>query len=59
MTDQTLYKRWLTDLINRRIEGTYWDFKRCHHTNKADLVHDVLCLANAKPFWQEIFDIWS
>ncbi|MCY4515489.1 MAG: ATP-binding protein [Candidatus Tectomicrobia bacterium] len=35
-------------LLARRSEGTYWDFKRCHHTNKAHLIHDVLCLANAK-----------
>ena len=35
-------------LIARRSEGTYWDFKRIHHTNKSDLFHDVLCLANAK-----------
>ncbi len=35
-------------LVERRSEGTYWDFKRCHHTNKADLIHDILCLANAK-----------
>ncbi len=35
-------------LIVRRSEGTYWDFKSCHHTNKADLIHDILCLANAK-----------
>ena len=34
-------------LVARHSEGTYWDFKRCHHTNKADLIHDVLCLANA------------
>ena len=34
-------------LLARRSEGTYWDFKRCHHTHKADLIHDVLCLANA------------
>ena len=34
-------------LINRRCEGTHWDFKRRHQTNRADLIHDVLCLANA------------
>ena len=35
-------------LIARRSEGTYWDFKRCHHANSADLIHDILCLANTK-----------
>ena len=35
------------NLIDRRTEGTYWDFKRQHHENSAELIHDVLCLANA------------
>lgn len=35
------------DLIARRSEGVYWDFKRKHHVNCGDLIHDVLCLANA------------
>jgi hypothetical protein len=27
-------------------EGDYWDFKRCHHTNTADLLHDIICMSN-------------
>ena len=38
----------ISALISRKAEGTYWDFKREHHKNKADLIHDILCLANAK-----------
>ena len=38
----------VSTLINRKTEGTYWDFKRKHHKDTADLIHDVLCLANAK-----------
>ena len=38
----------IASLIARRVEGTSWDFKRCHHANRADLIHDILCLANAK-----------
>ena len=38
----------ISTLINRKAEGTYWDFKREHHKCKSDLIHDVLCLANAK-----------
>ena len=34
-------------LVQTRREGVYWDFKRQHHTNKTDLLHDILCLANA------------
>ena len=37
----------IQDLISRRSEGVYWDFKVIHHANTGDLVHDVLCLANA------------
>ncbi len=36
------------DLIDRGSEGVYWDFKLKHHLNTGDLVHDVLCLANAE-----------
>ena len=34
-------------LIGRRSEGAYWDFKLEHHSNTGNLIHDVLCLANA------------
>jgi len=29
-------------------EGVYWDFKQQHHDSKTDLLHDILCLANAE-----------
>ena len=48
MTEQDALHEIILTLINRRIEGTYWDFKRAHHNSNADLIHDVLCLANAK-----------
>lgn len=34
------------DLISSKREGEYWDFKECHHKNKADLLHDIICMAN-------------
>ncbi len=37
----------ILQLINKRREGTYWDFKEKHHENKASLLHDILCLSNA------------
>ena len=39
----------VNDLIGRRSEGVYWDFKEKHHASgaRADFIHDVLCLANA------------
>ena len=48
MMDQQSLGRTVADLIGRRGEGVYWDFKLRHHTNNEDLVHDVLCLANAE-----------
>lgn len=42
----------LVDEIERlrktKKEGVYWDFKRQHHNNKTDLLHDILCLTNAE-----------
>lgn len=35
-------------LIATSKEGVYWDFKREHHSDFADLLHDILCLANAE-----------
>lgn len=36
------------DLIALKQEGSYWDFKRewYPHEKKADLLHDIICLAN-------------
>ena len=48
MTKQDGLLTTISALISRKGEGTYWDFKREHHKNKADLIHDILCLANAK-----------
>lgn len=35
------------NLIASNREGPHWDFKREHHENKAELLHDILCLANS------------
>ena len=48
MTQQNALLATISTLINRKAEGTYWDFKREHHKCKSDLIHDVLCLANGK-----------
>ena len=48
MTEKDTLQETVATLISRRVEGAYWDFKRCHHKDKADLIHDTLCLANAK-----------
>jgi hypothetical protein len=36
----------IIDLIKKGYEGETWDFKECHHDNKASLIHDILCMAN-------------
>ena len=47
MTEQDTLLNTILSLISRRTEGLSWDFKLEHHKNNADLIHDVLCLANA------------
>lgn len=39
-------KEIITDLIDSKREGTYWDFKKEPHVDNASLLHDILCLAN-------------
>jgi len=34
-------------LINSKREDDYWDFKEEPHDNNAELLHDILCLANS------------
>lgn len=36
----------ITSLINKKQEGGYWDFKLGWHDSKAELLHDIICLAN-------------
>ena len=47
-TNRDTLAQFVKTLITRKGEGVYWDFKRQHHATKGDLVHDVLCLANAE-----------
>ena len=34
-------------LLTSKREGQYWDFKEMYHENNSELLHDILCLANA------------
>ena len=36
----------VTVLIEEGHEGSYWDFKLQWHADNAQLVHDIICLAN-------------
>lgn len=48
MIDDHTLAQIVRGLIGRCSEGAYWDFKLEHHSNTGDLIHDVLCLANAE-----------
>jgi hypothetical protein len=37
----------ILELIERRTEGDYWDFKQQWHFNNVDLTHDIICMANS------------
>jgi len=37
----------IQELIERHKEGEYWDFKQQWHSNNADLLHDIICMANS------------
>lgn len=41
-------KKEIESLIETKREGDYWDFKLEHHKNKADLLHDIICMANSR-----------
>lgn len=40
------FKAEIENLLRSKREGPFWDFKQIHHDNKAELLHDILCLAN-------------
>lgn len=39
-------KHIVIELIASKTEGGYWDFKRSWHETNADLLHDIICMAN-------------
>ena len=34
------------ELVHSKREGNYWDYKREWHSDKVELLHDIICLAN-------------
>lgn len=36
----------VVSLASLKREGNCWDFKRKRHTDRAKLLHDIICLAN-------------
>ncbi len=45
-TDDDSLPEVVSGLADLKSEGTYWDFKREWHGNKAELLHDIICMAN-------------
>lgn len=39
-------KNKIEKLIAKKTEGGFWDFKRSWHETNADLLHDIICMAN-------------
>jgi len=39
-------QRIVESFINKGSEGSYWDFKQNWHSNNADLLKDIICMAN-------------
>lgn len=46
--DDRLLTQTISDLIDLKYEGSYWDYKQEHHSkeNNHKLIHDIICLAN-------------
>ena len=45
MDQQDLFYE-IRQLIELSAEGEYWDFKQQWHSNNAELLHDIICMAN-------------
>ncbi len=39
-------KKLIEQLVLKKGEDIWWDFKQEHHSNLVDLLHDILCMAN-------------
>jgi len=44
--DTAALRKRIMELISLGTEGDFWDFKKSWHSNKADLLHDIICMAN-------------
>ena len=46
MFDYTKLQHEIESLIALKQEGSFWDFKEDYSDNKADFLHDIICMAN-------------
>lgn len=47
LVDTIKFEQEIIELIERHAEGDYWDFKQQWHLHNADLIHDIICMANS------------
>lgn len=40
------FSREISQLISLQQEGEFWDFKKQWYSNKSDMLHDIICMAN-------------
>lgn len=45
--ESRIFENEIAELIEQKAEGSYWDFKQEWHSNNADLLHDIICMANS------------
>ena len=45
--ESRIFENEIAELIERKAEGSYWDFKQEWHSNNVDLLHDIVCMANS------------
>lgn len=49
----------IKDMISKKREDKYWDYKEYHHKNQADLLHDILCMANNTDLFKPSYIIFG
>ena len=47
--DQEELTALVVELLATKREDDWWDFKQKHQRDKAELVHDIICMANNRP----------
>lgn len=57
--DLTTICKTVEELISLETEGDYWDFKVKYHDNNAELIRDIICLANLTHYEGDRFIIFG
>ena len=49
----------IQEILQKQREDKYWDFKEFYHINNADLLHDILCMANNSDLFKPSYIIFG